>query len=349
MLKSAASPDRWRVRLARGAGVILAALVAACASTPPTAPVVPVAVAPGAGQVLGRDERFIVYDPGPADTLASLALRFLGDADRRWSIADFNEIDHVQVGKPVVIPLVPINPLAVQAHEYQTVPILCYHRFGGTKNRMIVSPAQFAAQLDWLAANDYRVIPLKQLIGFFAGTESIPKRAVVITIDDGHESAYQYAVPLLRKHGFPATFFIYTDFIGAGSALTWPQLRELAASGEFDIGAHSKTHRNLVVRAPGENDTIYRKNIDIEVHASLDLLARQLQEPIDTFAFPYGDSNDLILTTLDQAKVRLAASVTPGSNPFFAQPNYLRRTMIFGEYDLETFKSKVQTSRRLDS
>jgi peptidoglycan/xylan/chitin deacetylase (PgdA/CDA1 family) len=344
----ATPPGRWHVRVARAACMILVVLLAACASAPSTPTVGPTPVAPFVGQVLARDDRFVVYDPGPDDTLASLSLRFLGNADRRWVIADFNEIDHVQLGKPVAIPLVPINPLAVQAREYQTVPILCYHRFGSGKNRMIVSPGQFAAQLDWLAANDYRVIPLKQLIGFLAGTETIPKRAVVITIDDGHESAYQVAVPLLRKHGFPATFFVYTDFIGGGSAVTWPQLRELAASGEFEIGAHSKTHRNLIVRAPGENDAAYRKNIDTEVHVSIDLLAKQLQEPIDTFAFPYGDSNELILTALDQAKVKLAANVTPGPNPFFAQPNYLRRTMIFGEYDLETFKSKVQTSHRLD-
>mgnify|MGYP002145430983 CR=1 FL=1 len=129
--------------------------------------------------------------------------------------------------QPLVVPLKPFNPVGVQDDRYQTVPILCYHRFGGASGKMSVSPGNFAAQLDWLARNDYRVIRLSQLIGFLQGREALPKRAVVITMDDGYESVHRYALPLLRKHDFPATLFVYTDFIGAGDGLSWNQLTEL--------------------------------------------------------------------------------------------------------------------------
>jgi peptidoglycan/xylan/chitin deacetylase (PgdA/CDA1 family) len=100
---------------------------------------------------------------------------------------------------------------------------------------MSVSSENFAAQLDWLARNDYRVIPLSQLLGFLQGKEALPKRSVVITMDDGYDSVHRHALPLLRKHGFPATLFVYTDFIGAGDGLSWNQLAELQASGLVDI------------------------------------------------------------------------------------------------------------------
>jgi peptidoglycan/xylan/chitin deacetylase (PgdA/CDA1 family) len=335
--------DRW----ARHGCVALALALAGCA-TPIPSPEPAAVQPPSDGQILGRNDRFIIYDPSPDDTLASVALHLLGSADRRWVIADFNDIDHLSAGRPIVVPLAPINPVAVRTNEYQTVPILCYHRFGPAKGKMIVSPVQFAAQLDWLERNDYRVIPMKQLIGFLAGKETIPKRAVVITVDDGHESAYQYAVPLLRKHGYPATFFIYTDYIGGSSAMTWPQLKEMSASGEFDIGAHSKSHRNLIVRAPGETDSIYQKNMNTEVHMPVDILRRELATPIRLYAFPYGDANDIVLNALTKDDIELAATVTAGGNPFFAQPTLLHRTMIFGEYDLETFKSKLQVSHKLN-
>ncbi len=42
----------------------------------------------------------------------------------------------------------------------------------------------------------------------------IPKKSVIVTFDDGHESDYTLALPLLRKFNFKATFFITTDWIG---------------------------------------------------------------------------------------------------------------------------------------
>ena len=337
----------WLDRCARAAAaalLALAALLTGCAVSPPRPEAA--SVEPAGGRILGRSERFVIYDPAADDTLASLALRFLGSAKQFWTIADFNEIDHLALGQPIVVPLVPINPLGVRVGEIQTVTILCYHRFGASRTKMMVTPSQFEAQLDWLEHNDYRVIPMKQLVGFLAGKEGLPKRAVVITIDDGHESGYTFAVPLLRKHGFPATFFIYTDYIGSGGALTWPQIKELSASDEFEIGAHSKTHRNLAVRNAGEADVAYRKNLSIEVQAPVELLARQLQARIGLFAYPYGDTNDIVLGLLAKDRIDLAGTVTPGGNAFFAAPFLLHRTMIFGDQDIEAFKAKLQTTRR---
>ncbi len=334
-----------RTRPFQRVACVAAMLLAGCATTPPaTEPERP--GASGDGTVIGRNDRFVIYDPGAYDTLASLSLKFFGRGDREWVIGDFNDIDHVASGHPVVIPMATINPIGVRANAYQTVPILCYHRFGPGKSKMIVSAAQFAAELEWLEKNDYRVIPMKQLIGFLSGKEAVPRKAVVITIDDGHESAYQYAVPLLRKHGFPATFFIFTDYIGSGGALTWPQIIEMASSDQFEIGGHSKTHRNLLIHNRGESAAAYRNNLEAEVKVPIEVLGKRLQIPITTYAFPYGDTNETVLALLDKNRVQLAASVTAGGNGFFAQPLLLHRTMIFGDIDLEAFKTKLETSRR---
>jgi hypothetical protein len=52
--------------------------------------------------------------------------------------------------------------------------------------------------------------------------------------------------------------FVYTDFLGGGDALTWAQLQEMQASGLVDVQSHSKSHRNLIERRPGETDDRYR-------------------------------------------------------------------------------------------
>ena len=115
---------------------------------------------------------------------------------------------------------------------------------------------------------------------------------MVLTFDDGYESYYRHAYPLLKKHGFPATVFLYTDFVGAGDALTWPQMQEMAASGLIDIQAHSKTHANLINRVRDESDAAYRQRLESEARAPRELIERRLKHTVKDFAYPYGDANE---------------------------------------------------------
>jgi peptidoglycan/xylan/chitin deacetylase (PgdA/CDA1 family) len=339
-------------------------LASGCSTPPPKPPPAapreapaPPPAGPAAGDVLGRSDRFVIYLPRADESLRQIAAHFLGAQDQAWQIAQFNGITQPAVGQPVVVPLKPFNPIGVQADQFQTVPILCYHRFSGTSassasgyaGKMVMPSVHFAAQLDWLARNDYHVIRLSQLVGFLEGKHPLPKRSVVITFDDGYESVLRHALPLLRKYGFPATLFVYTDFIGAGDALSWAQLQELDASGLVDIQPHSKTHRNLLDRAAGESDAAYRQMIELETRAPRELLERRLGRPVRHYAYPFGDANDTVLDVLQRQLFQLAVTVNPGGNPFFAQPLMLRRTMIYGDYDLEDFKAKLQIHRAIGS
>ena len=349
-------------RRLRVLGVVAAAmLIAACAARAPAPgakPQVEAAAAPAGSRVLGRSERFVIYQPAPGDTLRSIAARFLGSESRDWVIADFNGVTQAEPERTLTIPLKQINPAGIHADQYQTVPILCYHRFaagGGSASghvsgnsgggKMVVSAANFAAQLNWLARNDYRVITLSQLSSFLQGRQALPKRAVVITIDDGYESVHRVALPLLRKHGFAATLFAYTDFIGATDALSWAQLQDLVASGLIDVQAHSKSHRNLIERTATESDDRYRQMLDSEIRIPRELLERRLSVPVRAYAYPYGDANQAVLDALVRERYQLGVTVNPGGNGFFAQPLMLRRTMIYGDLDLAGFKQKLQTTR----
>ena len=61
-----------------------------------------------------------------------------------------------------------IQRTGIAADHYQTVPILCYHRFGPGNSKMVMAPNRFATQLDWLARNGYTVIRLAELRDFLA-------------------------------------------------------------------------------------------------------------------------------------------------------------------------------------
>jgi peptidoglycan/xylan/chitin deacetylase (PgdA/CDA1 family) len=62
-----------------------------------------------------------------------------------------------------------------------------------------------------------------------------------LTFDDGHESDYHEAFPVLRELELRATFFVVPTLVDTAGHVTWSQLREMTAAG-MEIGSHSLTH-----------------------------------------------------------------------------------------------------------
>jgi len=294
-----------------------------------------------------KSDDFVVIIAHRGDTLESLAEQYLGSRTMAWRIADFNNIAQVVDGLEVVIPLKPHNPSAVYIDGYQTVPILCYHRFDDKHNKLSVNATKFAEQMAYLKENNYRVIHMKDLIGFLEGKNDIPKRAVVITVDDGYRSTFKNAYPILQKYNFPATVFLYTDFMGAPDALTWSQIQFMEKSGLIDFQAHSKTHPNMSLQQPGEAYKDYKQRIEEEIENPSNKIKAHLKKNLHTFAYPFGDTNEMIINKLKKIDYRLGVTVQPGSNAVFSYHYMLNRTMIFGDSTHEEFVNALDTFKQV--
>lgn len=325
------------------AAAVLMAALSGCASLEGTGAA---RTWPAAGPTeLGRSADRLVVVAGRGDTAASLAERYLGDARRGWWILDANDLGKVRPGVPLVIPLVHPNPGGVQVSGLQTVPVLAYHRFGEGQGAMYVTPGRFEAQMAYLAEHGYRVVRLTELREFLTGAQPLPRRAVVITIDDGYRSIYHHAFPVLRRYGFPATVFIYTGYIGNGG-LTWAQLEEMRDSGLIDIQSHSRSHDNLT-RLPAP-DAPYADYLRDEVRGSRALLERRLERPVESFSYPFGMVNGPLAREVAAAGYRLGVTVERGGNAFFEYPFAVRRSMIYRRHDLEDFRRELEVFRPRD-
>jgi len=297
--------------------------------------------------ITGRPEIFqsqdyIVYMVGEKENSTTLAQKLLGDAGKAGLIEDNNPAGSFKRGQAVVIPLKEENIGGLYEDGIQIVPILCYHRFGKTcKSNLCISERTFAKQLEYLKNNGYHTIHLSDLMEFLNYKTAIPSKSVIITLDDGYQSIYEFAFPLLKRYGYTATLFIYTDFIEASrNALTWNHLRELKSAG-FEIGSHSISHADLTVKLPYENDQTFRSRITKEFLNSKKIIDRELNQDTQFFAYPYGNYNQQILDLFPKAGYKLGLTIRNGGNPFFANPLTVKRSQILEE-NMAYFVDRIQ-------
>lgn len=191
------------------------------------------------------------------------------------------------------------------------VPILMYHHFvtdPSKENALCVSPEKFKSDLLALQLAGYETVSFEQLLEYVHSGVDLPERPIVITIDDGYYSNYEYAFPILKELGMKATIFIIgwsvgeTKYKGTDRDILphfgWEEAKEMVASGLIDIQNHSyDLHEIDENKAPFRKGVLQRKDEDLESYYSdLEADTLKLQELIESnlgykanvFAYPYG-------------------------------------------------------------
>lgn len=287
-----------------------------------------------------RSDDYILVPRDEADSPEQLAQRYLKDPAKAWVIEEANQYAN---NNYLVVPLRQSNRGGLQSDGYQTVPILTYHRFAERCNSPLCMPRSvFDQQMRYLKENGYHVVSPADLLAFLEYRQPLPRKSVVITMDDGYRSVYDIGYPILKKYGFKATLFIYTRFVGVSRlAITWDQLRELKSEG-FTIGSHTIEHSDLTRPLEGEDESAFLQRIHRELHGSKQILDQKLQQDTIALAYPFGYYDYRVANIAREAGYKIAMSVNRGGNPFFADPLFLKRDQILHQ-DMDTFISRLKT------
>lgn len=89
---------------------------------------------------------------------------------------------------------------------------------------MVMPRDLFEAQMAHLARH-YTVLGFPEAVCLLQ-KEQLPRRAVVVTFDDGYRDNYEYAWPILKKYGIPATFFLVSGVLDGTVRLWWDEVAE---------------------------------------------------------------------------------------------------------------------------
>ncbi len=229
------------------------------------------------------------------------------------------------------------------------INILLYHQIGDKPNDKtnldcFCSITEFKSQMNFLKEENFKVISLNEAIDLITDFKTIQKNYVVLTFDDGCESFFRFAFPILESFNYPASIYPITGFLGKVlkingrrydnlKILSKNRLIELSKLG-VHIGAHSEHHFKLSKIPIFEAET--------EIKNSKFYLEQLLGVSIDSFSFPHGDYNKEILRLIEQLgfsnSLTCISDFAQNAKTLFEIP---RKYVTYFD-TIETFKQKLR-------
>ena len=224
--------------------------------------------------------------------------------------------------------------------------ILAYHSvdphfsWGVTR----VTPQNFSKQIQMLVAAHTEFYTVSD---YLQQSRVNTSKKIAITFDDGYESVYHFAFPVLEKYGLTATVFVNPGYVGQYNTwdatfgirfrhMNWRQLAELLDAG-WEIGSHGLWHRDITRLA--------KMQCAEELLLSRNIIEKRLGRCSSVFSFPFGNGNNDVWRQCRE--VGYTAGLAMGPNSLTAAGDEVKsRTGIYLFDNLFLFTQKAFAKNR---
>lgn len=188
-----------------------------------------------------------------------------------------------------------------------------------------LTAAQFEAQMQFLSNEGFATALLTEFLDGKA-----PQKSVVLTFDDGHESNFRIAVPILLRFGFRAEFFVTVSSLGQPGFMNWEDLNRISDMG-MSVQSHGLHHRALTNLSDNE---LYD-----ELRSSKELLEEKLGKQVKYLAVPGGFINQRVYR---EALLARYAAVCNSESRLARKSRIISRIAIAHSISQHTFESLVR-------
>jgi len=188
-----------------------------------------------------------------------------------------------------------------------SLPVIMYHNITKKQNlvdQYCVLLKQFEEDLKYIKEQGYNCITAGELTNYVYNGKKLPENPFMITFDDGYESFYIYAYPLLKKYNMKAIMSIvgnYTDLFSDTedhnldySHLNWKQVNELNNTDFIEIQNHTYNLHEITSKrkganiAKGESFEHFKNIFKDDVSKLNDLILNYTGKNAKMFTYPYG-------------------------------------------------------------
>jgi len=226
-----------------------------------------------------------------------------------------------------------------------SLPVLTFHALdsvdpaGRWPSVISFSPRAFQRGMARLHEGGYRALGLPEVVACLRRGAPFPDRSFAVTFDDGYQTVYTEAIPVLQRYGLSATVFLTVGEKGpvnpsdrlpslqGRTMLTWHEIGEMQQWG-ITFGAHTLTHPDLT--------RLSVDRVEAEVCDSKAIIEDALGAPVPCFAYPYGRydkrSREIVRQHFACACSDRLGLITAGSDPYALErvdAYYLRTDRLF--------------------
>ncbi|BDU16696.1 poly-beta-1,6-N-acetyl-D-glucosamine N-deacetylase PgaB [Lysobacter auxotrophicus] len=226
--------------------------------------------------------------------------------------------------------------------------------------------------LEWLIGNGWTAVSLDDIERARLGVAPLPRKAVLITVDDGRASLYTRVYPLALAYRVPIVAALVGDWMDVpadGSVhygertlpraafVSWAQAREMQASGRVEFASHSQALHTVVRANPQgnllpagqnrirfedrhESDAAFRARIRADLARSRERMQAELGRAPRAIVWPYGRSNEDALAMARDVGFAYAMTLEPGPADA-TRPLAIARFLPTGDPDLQTWVSNL--------
>jgi len=189
----------------------------------------------------------------------------------------------------------------------------------------------FAGQMRWLARHGYHAVTLHSVYEYWVAGAPLPRRAIVISFDDGYLSQHTKAFPVLQRLHWPGVLNLKVNAVQKYNLPFW-RVRALADAG-WEIDAHTITHPDLT--------TVDDRRLWQEVRGSRVAIRRMFHVPVDFFCYPSGRYDARVIDAVRRAGYLGATTTNYGP----ARPSNLytlSRIRVSGSDGVAGFAGKME-------
>ncbi len=144
------------------------------------------------------------------------------------------------------------------------------------------------------------------------------ERKVLLTIDDGYQSFYDNAWPILKKSKIPFILFVSTREVGKKGYMSWKNIQELEKYNFVEIGNHSHTHDYLI--------DFENKEIKDDLEKSITIFKEKLGENSKFFSYPFGEYSSSLKSIVIELGFKYAfgqhSGVVDYTKNFYEMPRF---------------------------
>jgi len=171
--------------------------------------------------------------------------------------------------------------------------IFVYHRFDDTRYPTTnTSTKELRREFNYFKNNNYKVVPLIEIVNKIKLKEKVPNNWVALSIDDGFKTFYTNGLSVFKEFNYPFTLFIavkytekkYRDYV------SWKQLKEIKKYGDVEFHTYGHGHYGQM------SDEAIKKDMD----KGLALMKKHLNYEPRLFVYAYGESDDRVKKVVEQ-------------------------------------------------